>query len=93
MTLDWQMRPIRVTGLEIREVPDGYVVYDAQDGKLHYLNATAALLLEACDGNTTARELCGLLAEAFGLDAAPMEEVEDCLARLLAEGLLLQAHR
>ena len=91
MTLDWQMRPRRATGIEIREVPDGYVVYDAQDGRLHYLNATAALLLEASDGKLTASELCALLTEAFDLDTAPVGEVETCLSRLLAEGLLLQA--
>ena len=78
-------------GLEIREAPDGFVVYDAARDRVHYLNRTAALLLQSCDGTLSAAELPGLLAAAFKLDTPPSEEVETCLARLLDEGLLVAA--
>lgn len=85
------MHLARAPGLEIREAPDGFVVYDAARDRLHYLNRTAALLLESCDGTLPAAELPDLLAAAFDLDTPPSEEVETCLAKLLAEGLLVAA--
>ena len=49
--MDWNMRPERAPGIEIREVTDGFVVYDPGRDRLHFLNLTATLLLESCDGN------------------------------------------
>jgi len=87
--MDWEMRAQRAPDIEIREVSDGFVAYDPARDRLHYLNPTATLLLESCDGNMPARELPELLAAAFRLDAPPVAEVESCLARLLDEGLLV----
>jgi hypothetical protein len=81
----------RVDALEVREVPDGFVVYDPARDKLHFLNGTAAFVLESCDGATPAQALPALVAAAFRLDAEPVDEVEACLRRLLAEGLLVPA--
>ena len=85
------MRLAQAPGIEIREAPDGFVVYDAARDRVHYLNRTAALLLEACDGALPAVELPALLAAAFSLGAPPTGEVETCLAALMAEGLLVAA--
>jgi coenzyme PQQ synthesis protein D (PqqD) len=87
--MDWDMRPERASGIEVREVTDGYVAYDSSRDRLHFLNLTATLLLESCDGNLRARELAELLAAAFRLEEPPLGEVEVCLARLLDEGLLV----
>ena len=87
--MDWEMRAERAPDIEIREVSDGFVAYDPARDRLHYLNLTATMLLESCDGNIRARELPELLAAAFRLDAPPVAEVESCLAKLLEEGLLL----
>ncbi|HEX3632921.1 MAG TPA: PqqD family peptide modification chaperone [Casimicrobiaceae bacterium] len=89
--MDWNTCLARVPGIEIREAPDGLVVYDAARDRVHYLNATAALLLESCDGTLPAAELPALLAAAFGLAAPPTGEVETCLATLLDQGLLVAA--
>ncbi|MGH8799867.1 MAG: PqqD family protein [Casimicrobiaceae bacterium] len=89
--MDWDVRPRQAPGIEIREAPDGLVVYDAGRDRLHYLNPSAALLLENCDGSLRAGELPDLLATAFALDAPPAGEVEQCLDRLFAEGLLVAA--
>ena len=83
------MRPERAPDIEIREVTDGYVAYDPARDRLHFLNLTATLLLESCDGNLRARELPELLAAAYQLEAPPVGEVESCIARLLDEGLLI----
>lgn len=87
--MDWNMLPERAPGIEIREVTDGFVVYDPSRDRLHFLNLTATLLLESCDGNLRARELAELLAAAYGLADVPSSEVESCLVKLLGEGLLV----
>ena len=85
------LTPRRADSLEVREVPDGFVVYDAARDRLHYLNGTAAFVLESCDGSTPVEALPPLVAAAFGLDADPVDEVVACVQRLLAEGLLVPA--
>jgi hypothetical protein len=87
--MDWNMRPERAPDIEIREVTDGFVAYDPARDRLHFLNLTATMLLESCDGNIRARELPELLAAAYQLAEPPIAEVESCLDRLLTEGLLV----
>jgi hypothetical protein len=87
-SFDWQMRLRRPEGVALTPVVDGFVVYQHDRDKVHYLNQTAAILLEVCDGSLRAADLPGFLAVSFSLPAAPREEVAECLRRLLAEGLL-----
>lgn len=89
--MDWSICLERASGIEIRAAPDGIVVYDPARDRLHYLNPTAALLLESCDGTLAAAELPALLAAAFDLPAPPTGEVENCLTTLLDQGLLVAA--
>ena len=85
------LTPRRADALEVREVPDGFVVYDPARDRLHFLNGTAAFVLESCDGATPVKALPGLVAAAFQLDEEPVEEVGTCVQRLLSEGLLVAA--
>jgi hypothetical protein len=85
------LKPQRAAGLEVREVPDGFVVYDPATDRLHFLNGTAAFVLESCDGATRVGDLAALVAAAFRLDAEPVDEVQGCVRRLLSEGLLVDA--
>jgi PqqD family protein of HPr-rel-A system len=80
--------PTRSDGFEIDEVEDGFVVYQPGRARVHYLNPTAKLILELCDGTLTAAQIAGLIEDAFGLPAAPRQEVDDALAKLEAEGLV-----
>ncbi len=89
--MDWEMRPRRAEGVELQPVVDGFIVYQTERDRVHYLNATAALLLEICDGELRAAELPEILAGAFQLAEPPRSEVEDCLEKLLGEGLLVPA--
>jgi hypothetical protein len=88
MNLDPALMPRRADDLEIRAVPDGYVVYDPSRDRLHFLNGAATFVLESCDGTTPVGDLPALYAAAFRLDDDPSGEVADCLERLAAEGLL-----
>lgn len=86
--IDPARRLARAPDLDIRALPDGYVVYQPARDRIHYLNATAALLLELCDGKPSVAQLPGLAAIACGVAEVPPAEIAECLARLLAEGLL-----
>lgn len=87
--MDWDLRLHQVRDLEITEVVDGFVVQRRNDDRVHFLNPTAAFILESCDGRIRAGELPELVAAAFELDHAPLHDVETCLAALLTEGLLI----
>ena len=87
-TVDWEARPRPADGIEINQVEDGYVIYDPARDRVHYLNHTAVLLLELCNGELAARELPALLQEAYGLTEPPTTEVAECLEKLFEEGLV-----
>lgn len=71
------------------EVPDGYVVYDPQRDEVHYLNLTAAAVLELCDGETDSAAIAQSMQVAFGLPQAPKADVEACLQSLATQGLIV----
>ena len=81
-------RPKRVDGLEINEVADGYVIHDKADERVQYLNHTAALVLEYCNGELTVSEIADLLKLAYQLNEPPIKEVSDCLSKFRSEGLI-----
>lgn len=57
-----------VGGFEVTEVPDGFVIYDDQKGKVHYLNPTAAVVYTVCDGEKTVDELALVVKDLYELD-------------------------
>lgn len=89
--MDWDLCLLRVQDLELKEVTDGFLVHQHDRDRVHYLNPTAAFVMEICDGTRRASELPDLVAEAFQLDAPPIEDVAACLAALLNEGLIVGA--
>jgi hypothetical protein len=79
----------KAPGLEVNEVPDGYVVYQSERDHVHYLNNVAAVIFELCDGKHSLTEIGNVLQAAYELDTVPAEEVKASLQRLLEEGLIL----
>ena len=75
-------------GIEINEVADGYVIFDPKRDRVHYLNQTAVLILELCNGQVPASDLPALIQSAYDLPEPPAEEVAKCLQTLVDEGLL-----
>ena len=80
--------PKAAEGIEISEVADGYVIYDPKRDRVHYLNQTAVLILELCNGQVAAGDLPSLIQSAYELPEPPTEEVANCLRTLLDEGLV-----
>jgi hypothetical protein len=85
---DVEARPSKQPALEVSEVADGLVVYQADPERVHYLNHTAAIVFELCTGDNTETEIVDLIAGAFSLDAPPSREVAACLAHLRHEGIV-----
>ena len=54
-----------IEGVDLNEVPDGYVIYDNDENKVHYLNTTAAIIYQLLDGNQTVDDIASLIKEAF----------------------------
>jgi coenzyme PQQ synthesis protein D (PqqD) len=77
-----------VEGLEVHEVEDGLVVYDAHTDRVHHLNAAAALVFTLSDGTRTEEELAELVGAAWQLDEPPVDSVRACAAQLREEGVL-----
>ncbi len=69
---------------------DNLVLYDARDGAVHVLNATAALVWTAVDGMRNARALARGLAAHCGIAAPPaLADVCSLLADLRRADLLV----
>ena len=81
-------RPLAVGGIETNEVADGYIIHQPAADRVHYLNHTAAILLELCNGKNQISEMPELLRLAFNLSSPPVDEVRECLGQLIREGLI-----
>lgn len=86
--MDWSHAPTQIEGLEVNQLSDGYIIYESNRDRVHYLNHTAVLVLEMCNGKVTAAEIPRLLKQAYDLAEAPTAEVAECLAKLQDEGLI-----
>ncbi|WP_082552468.1 PqqD family protein [Methylobacterium sp. Leaf456] len=78
----------QTSALETLEAGDGYVLYDELRDRVHFLNPTAAIVYELCKGGSSLTDIAGELSDGFGLDAPPLDEVEQCLESLEAEHLI-----
>lgn len=88
MTADTAQSYKKIEGLDQNEVPDGYVIYDEASEKVHFLNPTAAAVLELCDGECDLDSIAAVLQDAFDLPVSPKTDVAACLESLLAQGLV-----
>lgn len=80
--------PQRAEGIEVVSAADGYVVYDPGRDRVHYLNHTAALVLEFVTGENSDAEITRMLQVAYDLPEPPSQDVQVCLEQLRDEGLL-----
>jgi hypothetical protein len=83
-------KPLRRAAVEIVPTADGYVAYDEERDRVHYLNHTAALILEFATGENSDGEITRMLQVAYDLPEPPEQEVLDCLEQLLEEGLIAE---
>jgi hypothetical protein len=84
---------VQAENLEVHEVPDGYIVYQTDRDRVHYLNKTAAIILEFCDGLRDRHDIVLRVAKAFDLGPSAYEEIRTGLDDLVKEGLLISPSR
>ena len=81
------MHPQRIEGLEITSVDDGFLIYQPEKDRVHYLNHTAVLILELCNGLRSPAEIAELIQKTYDLPDAPTMEVDEVLEKMREEGL------
>jgi SAM-dependent methyltransferase len=81
-------RPVQAAGLDVQEVASGLIVHQVGGDGLHYLNNTAAVVFQLCDGDHTVPEISAQLALAFGLTETRADLAEQCIKDLRAKGVL-----
>ena len=79
----------RAKDLDVNEVPDGYIIYQTAADRVHYLNNTAAVVFELCDGARGAEDIVSRVSKMF--EGASESDIEACIESLLAEGLVLRS--
>jgi coenzyme PQQ synthesis protein D (PqqD) len=83
----------RVDDLEVNEVPDGYVIYETERDRVHYLNKTAAIVFEFCDGKRDADDIVTRVKLLFDLGSSADAEIRGAIDALLKEGLILSCSK
>ncbi len=79
----------QASNLDVHEVPDGYIVYQKERDRVHYLNKTAAIIFEFCDGAHDPDDIVARVAKAFELGPSAYNEIRAGLDSLVKEGLVL----
>ena len=80
---------VKAEGLDVNEVPDGYVIYQTVADRVHYLNKTAAIVFELCDGARGPEDIVARVSKMFEVERSADGEIEACIQSLLKEGLVL----
>lgn len=80
--------PKSKSGLDISAAEDGFIVYQPEVDRIHYLNHSAVLVLELCTGQNSAREIAMLVQEAYSLPSPPCQMVDETVISLGKQGLL-----
>jgi hypothetical protein len=81
----------QASNLEVHEVPDGYIVYQKVRDRVHYLNKTAALIFEFCDGTHQPQDVVKQVVKIYALDPSAHDEIRAALDSLVEEGLVLSS--
>lgn len=82
------MNPKRVDGLDINPAEDGYIIYQPEFDRVHYLNATAVLILELCTGQNSEQDIVELIKSQYGIEEGSAETVRETLTKMKSEGLV-----
>ena len=64
------------------------MVYQAASDQVHYLNPTATIIFELCGMGKSVAEIERFIGDGFALPAPPSAQVAECLATLVAQGLV-----
>jgi hypothetical protein len=80
--------PKHLPDLDINPADEGYIIYQPEQDRIHYLNPTAVVILELCDGEKSISQITDLVRQAYGLPDVPAAQVEEAIEKMRLEGLL-----
>ena len=83
-------KPKQINDMRERWAGNDLVLYNARRGRMHVLNAPAALIWRLCDGSRTEEEIVERLTSEFevGQGENPKRDVRKILGLLLEENLI-----
>lgn len=64
------------------------MVYQSDRNRVHYLNHTAVLILELCNGTNSVAQIAKLVQDAFSLEDTHEVEVGEIMKRMEEEALV-----
>ena len=82
-------RPMRREGIRAETIDGETVLYDPLRGHAVYLNETASLIWQLCDGSRTADEMATALQRELPGKPQVGEDMRETIARFAAAGLLV----
>ena len=86
-TLDLIATPIK--GIELTEMEGEGILYWREQTKMLYLNESARVIWQLCDGSRTVSEIVDALAPEFpGLETEVSLQVPELIEQFVAEGVL-----
>jgi len=88
MSSPQEQRYTHTQGCEVNHMPDGFVVYQEEQEKVHYLNPTAAIVYVLCGEQQIMEAIADYLQSTFSLPEPPLDSVQECVDNLLKEGLI-----
>ncbi|MCP3903374.1 MAG: PqqD family protein [Planctomycetes bacterium] len=81
--------PRRRENVVVDDLGDEVVFSDPVDGSAYFLNATARIVWDRCDGRSTTRQMAAAITHAYDVDDEhALADVEQVVVRLAEAGLL-----
>lgn len=83
--------PLCASDLQIEETGNEIIVFDSQNKRFHFLNATAHTILNECTGTNSIRDIAVTLARKFEVDDLDsiVNDVAETVSSFQDQGLLL----
>jgi hypothetical protein len=84
------LKPKVRSDLTVAELEGEAVIYDDETRQVHYLNQTATIVFNLCDGGSSIKELSADIADAFSLRQGEIEPQVRTLIRSFREAGFLE---
>lgn len=83
--------PLCASDLKVEETGSEIIVFDPQNKKFHFLNATAHTILNECNGTNSIRDIAVMLARKFDVDDLDsiVNDVAETVNTFQGQGLLM----
>ena len=64
------------------------MIYQTGRDRVHFLNPTAVIVYELCDGTNTVEQIGRFMQDSYSLPAPPLEEIKSCIDNFLKEEIV-----